>query len=256
MSDRQTAVTEHFNRYARWGELYDEANPRSHGFLARRAAALSLCGELAGKSVLDVGCGTGALLGPAATARAAQYLGIDAAPNMVEAARVNLASLGLPAPFTVEVGDVTKLAVADGSFDVVIGLGLLEYFDDPRIVIREAKRAARPGGVLVFSTPRRGSLNGAMIALSQPFRALARSVLRRPPTDVGRDARSDAEFAALFEAEGCAPVDSIAYNQLLLPWPMTTLTPGLARAAASWAEPSAALRCLATGLVASFRSAS
>jgi SAM-dependent methyltransferase len=253
MTGRQDAVTEHFDRYADWGDLYDPANPRSHGFLARRAAALALCGDLTGRLVLDLGCGTGVLFDEAGTSRAAAYLGIDAAPNMVEAARMNLRALGRPETFTAEVGDVTKLALPDASFDVVVGLGLLEYFDDPRAVVREAVRVAKPGALLVFSTPRRGSLNGAMIALSRPLRAVARALTGRRNERLHRDERSDAEFRALFESEGCKLVADRVYNKLLMPWPMTTLAPRLARRAAAWAERRRGLRFLATGSVAAFR---
>lgn len=252
MTDRQAAVKEHFERYTRWGELYDTAYPRSHSFLARRAAAQALCGDLEGKRVLDLGCGTGAFLEGTRTASAATYLGIDAAQNMVDATRLNLRALGRPATFTAEIGDVTKLALPDASFDVIVGLGLLEYFDDPRVVVREALRVAAPGAVLVFSTPRSGSLNGAMVSLSRPLRAIARFIARRPAGGIRRDERTEEEFRATCESAGCSFVDGRVYNKLLLPWPVTTLLPGLARDAAAWAEMRPGWRFLATGYVASF----
>jgi len=50
-------------------------------------------------------------------------------------------------------GDARNLPFADASFDAVLLLDVLEHIEDDRAVAREARRVARPGGVILVSTP-------------------------------------------------------------------------------------------------------
>ena len=59
------AVLEYFNKAAsdgRWGSLYNRDNPDSYSFIARLKKAVQLAGPFNNKRVLDLGCGTGALM--------------------------------------------------------------------------------------------------------------------------------------------------------------------------------------------------
>lgn len=51
------------------------------------------------------------------------------------------------------VGEVTRLPFADASFDLVCALDIIEHVDDDNGALSEVSRTARPGGVILLSTP-------------------------------------------------------------------------------------------------------
>jgi SAM-dependent methyltransferase len=90
--------------------------------------------------LLDVGCGTGALL-EAARATGADAIGVEPDPEM---ARVAADTLG----DDVQVAGLPDLPHADDGFDVVTANFVLNHVDDPRAGARELARVAAPGGVV------------------------------------------------------------------------------------------------------------
>jgi demethylmenaquinone methyltransferase/2-methoxy-6-polyprenyl-1,4-benzoquinol methylase/phosphoethanolamine N-methyltransferase len=101
-----------------------------------------------GDRVLDVGCGTGSLTltvrryaGPAGAVR-----GIDASPEMIEAARAKARRSGIAADF--EVGLIEQLAFPDGSFDAAISRLVVHHLPDDlkRRGFAEIFRVLKPGG--------------------------------------------------------------------------------------------------------------
>jgi SAM-dependent methyltransferase len=95
-----------------------------------------------GTTVLDAGCGDGALAA-AAAARPLRVIGLDAAVPMVEAARAH---------GSVVRGDVAALPVADASVDAVVTVNVLDHLDRPAAALHEARRVLRPGGLFVAGT--------------------------------------------------------------------------------------------------------
>ena len=94
--------------------------------------------------VLDVGCGTGALL-ESLRARATEIWGVDMAP---EALRF-CAERGLRC---VALADAMAVPFPSGHFDVVTAIGIVEHLDDDQAFLSEMKRLLRSGGVLVILT--------------------------------------------------------------------------------------------------------
>jgi SAM-dependent methyltransferase len=92
-------------------------------------------------TVLDAGCGDGALA--AAASSPLRVIGLDAADAMARAARAH---------GPVVRGDVTALPVADASVDAVVTVNVLYHLDQPTIALREARRVLRPGGLFVAGT--------------------------------------------------------------------------------------------------------
>ncbi len=107
------------------------------------------CGRtpLAGKSALDVGCGAGLLAEPLARL-GARVTGIDAAPEVIGAARDHAAAQGLAIEY--RAGDVQDL---NGQFDLVTCMEVIEHVADPASFIAALVRRLAPGGLLILSTP-------------------------------------------------------------------------------------------------------
>jgi SAM-dependent methyltransferase len=104
--------------------------------------------HLAGRDVLEVGCGIGTLLADMA---AAGYTcaAIDRSPQMVAATRDRLRRHHIPpAVASVRQADIRALPFADAAFDSVVSTFPTDYIADPR-TITEIARVLRPGGRFV-----------------------------------------------------------------------------------------------------------
>ena len=104
-------------------------------------------------TVLDVGCGTGEtarlLVG-----RTRSVHGVDLSAEQLETADAKAPLDGCDFVR----GDACSLPYADDSFDRVVSVGSVMYWEDPRAVLREVGRVTRPGGeVLVMGFNRRRS---------------------------------------------------------------------------------------------------
>jgi 2-polyprenyl-6-hydroxyphenyl methylase / 3-demethylubiquinone-9 3-methyltransferase len=105
---------------------------------------------LAGKNVLDVGCG-GGILAEAMAERGARVTGIDMAERPLKVAQLHLLESGCSVDYRL-VAVETLAAEQPMSFDVVTCMELLEHVPDPRSTVAACARLLRPGGTAFFST--------------------------------------------------------------------------------------------------------
>ena len=136
--------------FDRAAATYDEVAGGYHRHFGERLVELADVQE--GHRVLDVACGRGAALVPAARAAGAtgSVHGGDLSPAMVELAREALQAAGLMG--TVEVQDAQDLGVDAGSFDRVLCAFGLFFLPRPAVAVTGFRRALRPGGRLAVST--------------------------------------------------------------------------------------------------------
>ncbi len=105
---------------------------------------------LAGRRVLDVGCG-GGLLAESLAREGAQVTAIDLAPAMIEVARLHASACGLTIDYRLE-GAEALLAQAPAGFDVVTCMEMLEHVPQPAAMVGTLAALVRPGGALFVST--------------------------------------------------------------------------------------------------------
>ena len=120
-----------------------EINPLRLNYIERRAG-------LAGKTIVDVGCG-GGILSEGMAKRGARVTGIDMGEAPLSVARLHLLEAGLE----VDYRRTTAEQLAEerpGEFDVVTCMEMLEHVPDPGSVIRACAELVRPGGDVFFST--------------------------------------------------------------------------------------------------------
>ncbi len=145
--------------YWRWQAI---ADPPDHRYLV--PAVLEALGAPAGRSVLDVGCGNGALSAKLA-ARGFTMTGIDFEPSGIA-----LAGAAYP-HITFRRHDIGAPLPTDllGRFDAVVSTEVIEHLLLPRQLFARAREALRPGGALVVSTPYHGYTKNLALALLGRF---------------------------------------------------------------------------------------
>ena len=134
----------------RYTHGHHESVLRSHRWRTAENSAPHLLPHLeAGQRVLDVGCGPGTITLDLARAVApGPVVGIDAAPDAIDAAIAARDEAGLSDAVTLSVGDVYALDAPDDAFDVVHAHQVLQHLTDPVAALREMRRVVAPGGLV------------------------------------------------------------------------------------------------------------
>ncbi|WOX05997.1 bifunctional 2-polyprenyl-6-hydroxyphenol methylase/3-demethylubiquinol 3-O-methyltransferase UbiG [Microbulbifer pacificus] len=134
---------------SRWWDMQGEFKPL-HEINPLRANYIDQRAPVAGKKVLDVGCG-GGILTEAMAQRGADVTGIDMGEAPLNVARLHALESGVNINYRRL--PVEELAEAEpASYDIVTCLEMLEHVPDPASVIRACAKLVKPGGHIFFST--------------------------------------------------------------------------------------------------------
>ncbi|MGP9663422.1 bifunctional 2-polyprenyl-6-hydroxyphenol methylase/3-demethylubiquinol 3-O-methyltransferase UbiG [Halomonas sp. AOP22-C1-8] len=137
-----------------------EINPLRLNFIDARAG-------LAGKQVLDVGCG-GGILSESMAHRGAKVTGIDLGEAPLGVARLHAEESGVSVDYQ-NISVEALAAQTPGHFDVVTCMEMLEHVPDPASVIRACCALVRPGGYVFFSTLNRTPKSYAFAILGAEY---------------------------------------------------------------------------------------
>jgi 2-polyprenyl-6-hydroxyphenyl methylase/3-demethylubiquinone-9 3-methyltransferase len=180
-----------------------EINPLRLGWIERHVG-------LAGKRVLDVGCG-GGILAEAMAAKGAQVLGIDLGDKPLQVAQLHALESGAKVDYrAVSAEDLA--AESPAAFDVVTCMEMVEHVPEPEHTIAACAGLAKPGGWIMFSTINRNPKSFAFAILGAEY------VLRLLPRGTHEYARfiKPSELAAGARRAGLELVDLVGmtYNPL------------------------------------------
>ena len=134
---------------SRWWDPNSEFKPL-HDINPLRAGWIDEHANVAGKSVIDVGCG-GGLLCEALAHRGASVTGIDMGEAPLAVARLHQLESGVEVDYLQSTAE-SLAAERPGAFSVVTCLEMLEHVPDPSAVIQACADLCKPGGDLFFST--------------------------------------------------------------------------------------------------------
>jgi 2-polyprenyl-6-hydroxyphenyl methylase/3-demethylubiquinone-9 3-methyltransferase len=205
--DRQEIAK--FDRLAeRWWDpdgdfrpLHD-INPARLDFIDGRA-------PLAGRRVLDIGCG-GGILAESMARRGATVSAIDMAEAPLAVARLHLEQSDVTVDYRKHTAE--QEAAAGRRYDVVTCLEMLEHVPEPASVIRACRELTRPGGDLFFSTINRNPKSFLMAIVGAEY------VLRLLPRGTHEYAKliKPSELAGWLRSAGLELVESTGmhYNPM------------------------------------------
>ncbi len=160
MTDEGTGLTDHEARskamwdgysdeyQARHGEQLEQSSGLAWGTTQIPEAELRILGEVAGKDILELGCGA-AQWSIALARLGARPVGIDLSERQLEHARRLMTAAGVSFPLIH--GSAEHVPLPEGSFDIVFCDHGAMTFADPYRTVPEASRLLRPGGLFAFN---------------------------------------------------------------------------------------------------------
>ena len=150
----------------------------------------------AGARVLDAGCGSGRTL-QELTAYGAEIHGIELEPEAADVAR----SRGHG---EIRIGRLEELPYADGWFDLITCLDVIEHTPDDRVALRELRRVSKAGGWLLVTVPAYPALWSLHDEANHHYRRYRRDSLRAAAVDAGWRVRRMTSFNSVLLAPAAA----------------------------------------------------
>jgi 2-polyprenyl-6-hydroxyphenyl methylase/3-demethylubiquinone-9 3-methyltransferase len=158
---------EKFSQLAhRWWDPEGEFKPL-HQINPLRLDHIDAMAGLAGKRVVDVGCG-GGILSEAMVARGAEVTGIDLADKPLKVARLHLFESGRKVEY-LKVSAEELARTRPQQYDVATCMELLEHVPDPAATVRACAEFVKDGGWVFFATLNRNVKSYAFAILGAEY---------------------------------------------------------------------------------------
>ncbi|MDM7949553.1 bifunctional 2-polyprenyl-6-hydroxyphenol methylase/3-demethylubiquinol 3-O-methyltransferase UbiG [Hydrogenophaga sp.] len=134
----------------RWWDPESEFRPL-HQINPLRLEWIDALVPLAGKRVLDIGCG-GGILSDSMARKGAEVTGIDLSSKALRVAQLHALEASTPNVTYREISAEALAIDQPASFDVVTCMEMLEHVPDPSSVVKACSQLVKPGGWVFFST--------------------------------------------------------------------------------------------------------
>ena len=216
--DHQRLVTKLFqDRARRWDELYRCEDLLSVIIRLRHERALAWVDGLGlapGSQALEVGAGAGVMTAALAD-RGLLVQAVDRSPAMLEMARSRAAAADVPGRVALTQADAGQLPYADGTFTLVVALGVIPWLPSAGAAAGELARVLRPGGFLVVCAENSAKLNILLDPRHHPWLQPARLAVKaglmrmgawKPAAGPRITAHRSAEFDRILARSGLRPL--------------------------------------------------
>lgn len=138
-----------------WESVYERLDPTATVIRERTRRSLQWVKELRlqpGTTILDAGCGAGAVAIALARCGYHHVYGVDHVSAMLDLAHKAAEHAHVKDLITLSLGDICSLTqFPDNYFGLVISLGVIGWLESPQRAITEMHRVLRPGGYLILS---------------------------------------------------------------------------------------------------------
>lgn len=151
---------------ARWWDPQGPMRPL-HDINPLRLEWIGRLAPLAGRRVLDVGCG-GGVLAEAMAQRGAAVTGIDLAGKPLRVAQLHALESGAQVDYR-EASAETLARELPAAFDIVTCMEMLEHVPDPASVVAACATLVKPGGAVFFSTINRNLKSFALAIVGAEY---------------------------------------------------------------------------------------
>lgn len=149
--------------------------------------AVDLLAPLAGETVLDAGCGTGAASAAMLRRADCRIIAVDQSATMVRRARARLAGASAGGRADVHRAALEALPCLPGGVDAALALNILYFCGTDGAMIRAIRRAMRPGGRMVAYVTHRDSMERWSFTREGRHRLYDAAALRAALVDGGFD---------------------------------------------------------------------
>ena len=185
-AEHQTLVDTHFHsRVTQWRDVYEQDGVEGAIYRKRLDIVLRWIGELAiptGEKVLEIGCGAGRCT-VALAQRGYLIHAMDSVEGMLNSTQEHAIEAGVSSSVTTSLGDAHNLPFPDGSFGLVLAIGVIPYLQFPQKGLSEMARVLRPGGFVLVTAGNRWRLNDVLDPWScpplQPAKKVIGAIFRR-----------------------------------------------------------------------------
>ena len=226
---KKDEVLNYFEKEAKvgnWASLYNLDNPKSYSFIVRLQKTLNLLKDIEEKKICDLGCGTGVLI-PYILQKKGKYTGIDFSKEMLNKIKSKYSTEISSGQINLLLSDFKDID-ENKTYDVLIGLGFIEYFEDPEKILNKLYKMIPESGSLILSFPNINSFDFTMIRMLTVLRFLAKRIFNLGSLNPPRKMWSKKNACKLLSKVGFKNFHIENYEINIFVYPFTVFFPKLA----------------------------